>query len=159
MATYYVQGVDLGLVHSAVVCLSFDTTRRKWWKFSQVFEGVEPNVLHDISVLLGKDPTFIEAYRPRSHFNSDPQMVQAVNQLRALTRQAVVLDNTGVTKVITSDLMKLLNVWKFNQRTHHQDLRSAARIALLGMVKSEETNEILANLVRDHLNGTPWKED
>jgi hypothetical protein len=40
--------------------------------------------------------------------------------------------------------------------TNHQDLRSAARIALLGMAKNEETNGVLASVVSAHLNNNPW---
>ena len=40
--------------------------------------------------------------------------------------------------------------------THHQDLRSAARIALLGMLRDEQMNRLLADVVRDHLAGETW---
>lgn len=52
--------------------------------------------------------------------------------------------------------MNLLGVWKFSTVTHHQDLRSAARIALFGMLKNEETNRLLADVVADHLKGSDW---
>jgi hypothetical protein len=53
--------------------------------------------------------------------------------------------------------MELLGVWKFHTVTNHQDLRSAARIALYGMVKSETLNKVLYSVVDDHLVGRAWR--
>jgi hypothetical protein len=59
--------------------------------------------------------------------------------------------------VVRRQLMELVGVWSFTTSTHHQDLRSAARIALLGMLKHAVTNELLADIVADHLKGTTWQ--
>jgi len=99
---------------------------------------------------------FIEGYRPRSHFAGDQKMVTAVNEMRKMTGGMALL-NEGVKKVIRPELMRLLDVWSFSTATHHQDLRSAARIALYGMVKTPWMNQVLADLVRDHLEGDTWK--
>jgi hypothetical protein len=99
---------------------------------------------------------FIEAYRPRSHFNTDARMTEAVNATRAALPGSIVLLNTGVKKVVKQPLMELLGVWKFSTPTHHQDLRSAARIALLGALRDDKLNRIIADIVRDHINGNDW---
>jgi hypothetical protein len=52
--------------------------------------------------------------------------------------------------------MELLGVWKFKTPTHHQDLRSAARILLLGMFKDPQLNKLIADIVRSHLRGKDW---
>jgi hypothetical protein len=62
----------------------------------------------------------------------------------------------GVKKVVKSPLMELLGVWDFRLKTHHQDLRSAARIALLGMLKDDHLNKLLTDVVADHLRGENW---
>ena len=83
-------------------------------------------------------------------------MVTAVSEMRKATGGKVLL-NEGVKKVIRPELMKLLHVWLFSTKTHHQDLRAAARIGLFGMVKDEHLNRVLADIVRDHLDGCDWK--
>ena len=99
---------------------------------------------------------FVEAYRPRQNLNSDQRMVRAEIELRAALRGAAYLPNMGIKRVITRDLMEVVEVWKFPTSTHHQDLRAAARIALLGMVKDAVLNELLADVVLDYLDGRPW---
>jgi hypothetical protein len=70
--------------------------------------------------------------------------------------KATVVLNTGVKKIVKRPLMELLGVWSFATGTHHQDLRSAARIALYGMLKHEPLNRLLSDVVRDHLRGEDW---
>ena len=62
-----------------------------------------------------------------------------------------ILDNTGVKKVVTKPLMQLLDCWDFPTVTHHQDLRSAARIALYGGLKDQEINSLLTKIVMKQL--------
>lgn len=164
MSVTHVVGIDPGLVHTGVVRLVFDPA---------------PQVIHvDHKAIVGPDATavtmwamgwrttpvqpyftapkiFIEGYRPRSAFNTDARMAEAVSKMRAATKGKV-LDNTGVKKVVRRQLMELLGVWRFSTPTNHDDLRSAARIALLGMLKDEQMNHLLADIVRDHLNGQSW---
>jgi hypothetical protein len=98
---------------------------------------------------------FIEGYRARSNFSTDQRMVSAVTEFRK-ELGGTVLQNMGVKKVVKSPLMELLGVWNFNTPTHHQDLRSAARIALLGMLKDEHLNKLITDIVAAHLEGKDW---
>jgi hypothetical protein len=101
---------------------------------------------------------FIEDYRSRGNvYNTDAKMREAVSKLRAAMPNATVLDNTGVKQVVHRELMELVGCWKFSTPTHHQDLRSAARIALYGMLKDQELNRLLSDVVKAHLDGEPWK--
>lgn len=159
MDTTHVVGIDPGLVHTGCVRLVFRpqiktvlvehlaietgnhaATARAWsWRADQ-------DVPH----------TFIEKYQPRAIFGTDARMVALVNDLRARMPSAKVVLNTGSKKVVKQPLMELLHVWRFSTVTHHQDLRSAARIALLGMLKDRDLNKVLADVVLDHLNGRSW---
>jgi len=98
----------------------------------------------------------VEQYRTRQHLSSDMRMIRAEQDLRRALPDARFLPNMGIKRVITQSLMELLEVWSFPTTTHHQDLRAAARIAMLGMVKDDSTNEILADVVRAYLDGQPW---
>ena len=87
-------------------------------------------------------------------------MIAGVDYLKRGCYDSEVLDNTGVVKTIRPNLLKLLNLWDFQQKTHHQDLRSAARIMLLGMLKDPEINETMYHIVNDiQLNTSMWTFD
>jgi hypothetical protein len=62
----------------------------------------------------------------------------------------------GVKKIVKPAVLITLGAWLFSTPTHHDDLRSAARIAVLGMMKDPEMNLLLADIIRDHLGGQPW---
>ena len=66
------------------------------------------------------------------------------------------LRNMGVKKVVTKELMDLLHCWSFPTRTHHQDLRSAARIALLGMMLEPAIKQLLFTYSTDTIDGRNW---
>ena len=106
----------------------------------------------------GRPPTatFIEQYRPRVGYAQDVRMVEAQQKFRGAMKRAKFINNTGSKKVVKRELMELLGVWKFSTPTHHQDLRSAARIAVFGMLKDDELNAVVTAVVKDHLDGRTW---
>lgn len=159
MSVTHIVGIDPGLVHTGVVRMVFDPDNRR--------------IDNDHTAIVGPDVTaarqwigqpyqlpmaevFVEDYRPRSAYNTDKRMGDAVRAFRGITG-AKVLDNTGVKKVVSRELMELLGVWVFSTPTNHQDLRSAARIALLGMLKDEQHNRLIADVVKAKLDGQPWR--
>lgn len=166
MSVTHVVGVDPGLVHTGVVSLVFAPEDRCIFVGHEVVTGPDARAVADAitqpwpqdSRTWGCLPPviFIEGYRPRSHLQQDKQMTQAVTDMKRALPGSVVLQNTGVKKVIRQPLMELVGCWRFTTPTHHQDLRSAARIALLGMCKDEEMNRLLATVVADHLDGRTW---
>nr|DAL38053.1 MAG TPA_asm: hypothetical protein [Caudoviricetes sp.] len=101
--------------------------------------------------------TFIEAYRTRSSFGGDARMFALVTDIKRSLPRSKTIQNFGVKKVIKQPLMELLDLWKFDMKTNHQDLRSAARIALLGMVKEDVLNKIVFDMIEADKAGHPWK--
>lgn len=151
-------GLDPGLVDTGAVHLLFLPEISTWQVDYAAFAG-NKEIAETIAWCRQwpYDGLFIEAYKPRSHFGTDPKMTALVHELKRGLTKSVTLDNTGVKKVITQELMDLLGVWKFTQTTHHQDLRSAARIGLYGMVKNADWNPVLAQLVEDFIENRPWR--
>lgn len=153
-------GVDPGLVHTGIVMLDFDVEKRELTVDHRVVDGLDPNMtrlcIDDMTPMpLSTLDIFIEWYRPRSGFSVDERMVQANHTFRS-TLGGKLLRNTGVKKVVTQELMQLCHVWKFSTTTHHQDLRSAARIALLGMMLDTTLNEVLYTYCTDTTDGRDW---
>lgn len=152
-------GIDPGLVHTGAVFFRLDPEGRNWTIRWNRIDG--PNAAEAAEfcerAATPSTPVFIEAYRPRSHFGTDEKMVKAVHDFKAAIPRAKVLNNTGVKQVVKPELMRLLGVWDFGTRTHHQDLRAAARIGLYGALKDDELNLALTRFVIDHIDGRLWQ--
>lgn len=157
MQDTHVIGVDPGLVHTGVVRLLFKPVARRIITEHEAVVGPDAQAVKDwiAKPHLPRPHTFVEGYKPRSNFNSDARMHQAVSDMKAAFSSTTVL-NTGVKKIVRRPLMELLGVWSFTTVTNHQDLRSAARIALYGMLKQPALNRLIADVVHDHLNGETW---
>ena len=146
-------GIDPGIVTTGVVTLSIDSDER-------VFQVSEKALTQEeLPSLILWTPTkricFIEAYEPRSNFSHDTRMAELVKQIADSTGGKII-SNKGVKKVIRKKLMEYLGLWNFQTQTHHQDLRSAAYIMLYGMVKDEVGNQLLTQIVWDHLAHDDW---
>ena len=161
MTNVLVNGVDPGLVHTGLVSLVFDPDKRAVHMHHFAILGPDVKAVANLIQPLrvgylvhsSNMHTFIEDYKPRSHFGTDTKMTKAVHDFRPLGR---VISNEGSKKIVRRQLMDLLKVWSFPTVTNHQDLRSAARIALLGMLKDDALNELLAQFVKAHLEGDGW---
>ena len=156
----HVIGIDPGLVDTGVVSMVFKPNFNTIEVGHTVYPGVDFIGLQDWIYQPGSmhNPIiFVEKYTPRMKLNSDVRMVQAEQDLRRAFPDAQFLPNMGIKRVIPQTLMEVFGVWSWPTVTHHQDLRSAARIALLGMVKEPRLNRILADVVRDHLEGRAWR--
>lgn len=158
----HVVGLDPGLVHTGCVRMLFDYHRQTIRLSHEVVKGLDIEGVSDWvndypGPSLPQPHVFIEGYRPRHNLSSDTRMVAAVADMKRALPNSLVLNNTGVIRVVPTQLMQLLGVWDWPQSTHHQDLRSAARIALLGMMKNTRLNPVLSATVRDHLAGRTWE--
>lgn len=157
----HVFGVDPGLVDSGVVSMRFKPNLKTLSVEHAVIlgtnaDGVEQWISDLDRGTGGVRRIFVEKYTPRLKLDSDTRMVVMEKDLKRALPDAQFLPNTGVKRVIPQTLMEVFGVWSWPTVTHHQDLRSAARIALLGMVKEPALNRVMADLIRDHLEGKPW---
>ena len=144
----HIAGVDPGLVHTGVVILTLSGTDLEMEH--HIVDGIDAPAVADAVGLV--DICFIEKYRPRMHYGTDDEMVKGEAALKRELPKAVLVNNMGANKVVTPALLKRLGLWDF-PTTHHQDLRSAARIAVLGMMKDPRLNRALADRVKTMLDG------
>ena len=160
MNTTHVVGIDPGLVHSGVVRMVFTARTRELLVEHEAVAGPDAGaasawINHSLGHWYPDPAVFIEGYRPRSNLAHDQKMTEAVARFKAATAGTVV-PNMGVKQVVKRDLLVLMGLWSFGTVTHHQDLRSAARIAVLGMLKNPVLNRVVYDVVDDHLNGRTW---
>ncbi|MGV0949436.1 MAG: hypothetical protein ACOYB3_02100 [Azonexus sp.] len=159
MNVAHVIGIDPGLVDTGVVSMLFKPNLKTLRVEHAVIPGTDAEAVSMWIADVGRTYTsfiFIEKYKPRLTLDSDIRMVQAEQDLKRALPDAQLLQNMGIKRVIPQTLMEVFGVWSWPTVTHHQDLRSAARIALLGMVKDPRLNAVTADVVRDHLEGRPW---
>ena len=157
MSVTHVVGIDPGLVHTGMVSMLFKADAREILLSDRVIVGPDVRATRAAIPLCGvKTVKFIEGYRPRSNFYGDNKMVQTVAEM-AREIKATVVPNMGAKQIVRQPLMELLGVWRFATVTHHQDLRAAARIAVYGMLKDDELNDLIATVVRDHVDGHTWR--
>ena len=155
-------GVDPGLVDTGVVAIHIDTLARTFAPVATLAKGLDTEELTR-AIERTWSPgytyshfTFIEKYRPRSHFNTDNRMLEGVREFSKVVDNPVVLDNTGVKKIVLPNVMKTLGLWQFSTSSHHQDLRSAAAIALLGMIKNGRLNALLYDILDGTYMANRW---
>jgi hypothetical protein len=138
--------------------MDFDSEVRTIVVSHEVVDGLDEQEVADwfATGVRGTPKTgFVEGYRPRANLSPDREMQAGVTRMCDATGFKS-LDNMGAKAVITPGVMQALGVWSWRTSTHHQDLRSAARIALFGFVKTPEGNRLIADIIRDHLNHKPW---
>lgn len=164
-------GIDSGLVDTGIVSVQLDFEMRGWARYIRTVPGpghpVNKQSVEDAAAETGRiaslfpGPTFIEAYKPRHSFSTTGDMSKLVTLTHRAVLDSDILLNTGVKKVVTPSMLKLLNLWEFpGNATHHQDLRSAARIGIYGALKNDLLNEALYLFITEQLDsgGTRWRE-
>lgn len=157
MPVSHIVGIDPGLVHTGCVRLLIDQKFKLIHHDHCVVDGIDVNAIGSWAHNVEPSPwIFMEKYVPRSNFGSDERMVKGEQQLRQSLPDSELLRNTGVKTIVTPQILWILGLTKFPQASHHQDLLSAARIAVLGMMKNQDLNRLLADIVMDHIDGHPW---
>ena len=96
---------------------------------------------------------YVEKYLDRgTSFGTHGRMRELETQLRLLAQKSPILqkagslsfvNNTGVKKIITNKVLTALQLDTFTTASNHQDLKSAARIALYGAAKDKELNPFI----------------
>lgn len=158
-------GIDPGIVDTGAVCLTLDEDQCQvtvdWLTINKATLVTGPQLLTEWIDCnkMGLAGVFVEKYNPRPGMPTNSKMVELEHAIRSAIPFAKFINNMGIKQIITRELMELFGVWHFTQVTHHQDLRSAARIALYGAVKDDQLNEVIADVVHAKLYGKSWPID
>ena len=150
-------GIDPGLVHTAGVAVQASHSIASFTVHTKVVDGISDSALAEMAEWAQEkavDGVAIEGYRPRGHYQGDSNMMQAIKHLQTQIPGSVQVPNMGVKKVITNDTLKLLRLWSFQPKTHHQDLRSAARIGLFHYAQAPGGSEWLYELIQSVYKST-----
>ena len=161
-------GIDPGLVHTAGVAVQASHVFNSFTIHTKVVDGISDSALTEMAEWAKEkavEGVAIEGYRPRGHYQGDSNMMQAIKHLQTQIPGSRQVPNMGVKKVITNDTLKLLRLWSFQPKTHHQDLRSAARIGLFDYAQAPGGSEWLYEAIKSvyestifdkHLTNNRW---
>ena len=100
---YVIVGIDPGIVNTGIVIYSIYPNIRLISVAHTAIEGCKTEdilgfLAHylDLSDANPWTYVFVEAYRPRSHFDTDARMGAAVNDIKKMGPEVYALDNSGV---------------------------------------------------------------
>lgn len=149
-------GIDPGIVHTGLVELNWDFHNQELRVNARSVDGITEQSVNELHMHIQlrmwlKSNIIVEEYRPRSHFSTDTKMVEGQAMLKLHLPSAKIINNSGVKSIVTKELLQLLDLYDW-PTTHHNDLRSAARIALFAMLRDERANNQLAKFVEAALD-------
>lgn len=93
------------------------------------------------------DVVVIEKYEARDNDRAkDNSVLDTIAYMQDLYPNAILQRNVGYKTDIPDDLLKLLNLWRFD-KSHHQDVRAAARLGLFWAMRND-VEEVLTDIGR-----------
>ena len=110
--------------------------------FKDWFDNNHSNLNYDVSIF--------EHFEARDNSKSkDNSVLETIAEIQRLIPYAEPFRNGGYQTDVPDELLKALGLWKF-EKSHHQDCRAAARLALFYAMRND-VEEFVAG-VRELLN-------
>ncbi len=160
MAHVSTVGIDPGIIHTGCVDYQIDTVRHRILVTYKVFSGVQVEEIADHVGTPGA--LFIEDYNPGNYQREDKKMSEALGKLKLVFPESDsvrYVDNAGINTLIPKTVLAVFGSDVFPVSTHHNDLVSAGKIALLGMLQDKHDRgyrQLISDIVGSFLAGKPW---
>jgi hypothetical protein len=92
---------------------------------------------HEIGESLEFDVVVVEEYKVRDNDKSkDNSVLETIAYIQLCYPNLILQNNAGYKSDIPNDLLKILDLWKF-EKSHHQDVRAAARLGLFWAMRND----------------------
>ena len=112
-------------------CLPFGVKGFKEW-FETVGSSLKPDVV------------VVEQFEARDNDKAkDNTVLETIAEIKRLIPTAEPFRNAGYKSDVPDELLKALGLWKF-EKSHHEDVRAAARLAIFYAMRSD---------IEDFING------
>ena len=83
------------------------------------------------------DVVVVEKFEARDNDNAkDNTVLQTIDCIQEWFPKSILQRNAGYQSDIPNELLKKLGLWKF-EKSHHQDVRAAARLALFWAMRND----------------------
>ena len=97
--------------------------------FKDWFDNNHSNLNYDVSIY--------EHFEARDNSKSkDNTVLETIAEIQRLIPEAEPFRNGGYQTDVPNELLKALGLWKF-EKSHHQDVRAAARLALFYAMRND----------------------
>lgn len=109
---------------------------------------------HEIGESLKFDVVVVEEYKARDNDKSkDNSVLETIAYIQLCYPNLILQNNAGYKSDIPNDLLKILDLWKF-EKSHHQDIRAAARLGLFWAMRNdiEEVIQEIGRVVSEYHN-------
>lgn len=110
----------------------------------------------DVGYELAPDVVIIEKFEARDNdLSKDNSVLETIAYFQLFFPDAILQRNAGYQSDIPNELLKALNLWKFD-KSHHQDARASARLGLFWAVRNdiEEVVSDIGKAVIENSNTT-----
>ena len=105
------------------------------------------NWFDEIGKKLEVDVVVIEKFEVRDNDHSkDNSVLETIAFIQLCYPNTILQRNTGYQSDIPNELLKLLGLWKF-KKSHHQDVRAAARLGLFYAMRND-VEEVIQDIGR-----------
>lgn len=105
------------------------------------------NWFDEIGKKLEVDVVVIEKFEVRDNDHSkDNSVLETIAFIQLCYPNAILQRNAGYQSDIPNELLKLLGLWKF-KKSHHQDVRAAARLGLFYATRND-VEEVIQDIGR-----------
>lgn len=111
---------------------------------------------HEIGESLEFDVVVVEEYKVRDNDKSkDNSVLETIAYIQLCYPNLILQNNAGYKSDIPDDLLKILGLWKF-EKSHHQDIRAAARLGLFWAMRNdvEEVIQEVGKVVSEYHDNT-----
>ena len=123
------------------------------WAISYGMKGFA-DWFYEFGSNLEVDTVVIEQFEARDNDKSkDNSVLETIAYIQLYYPEAILQRNAGYKSDIPDNLLKMLKLWKF-QKSHHQDIRAAARLGLFWAMRNdvEEVVQDIGRVVSEHRN-------
>lgn len=111
---------------------------------------------HELGESLEFDVVVVEEYKARDNDKSkDNSVLETIAYIQLCYPNLILQNNAGYKSDIPDDLLKILGLWKF-EKSHHQDIRAAARLGLFYAMRNdiEEVIQEVGKVVSEYHDNT-----
>lgn len=92
----------------------------------------------DVGHTLNWDYAVVEKYEARdSDYSRDNSVKETIKGIQQCIPEIIEQRNAGYAQDVPDALLKKLGMWRFNDKTHHQDCRAAARLGLFWAMRND----------------------
>lgn len=116
------------------------------WSVSYGMAGFA-NWFHKVGKDLDVDAVVVEKFEARDNDRSkDNSVLETIAYIQLCYPGATLQRNAGYKSDIPDQLLKVLDLWKF-EKSHHQDIRAAARLGLFWAMRND-VEEVIQDIGR-----------